>query len=128
MNKNFLKWHVKKEILHKEKQRPFFHEKEVWFCSLGVNIGFEQDGRGEEFLRPVVIIKKFNQQIFWGLPLTKNQRKSKYYFSFNLNKLTSTVILSQIRLIDGKRLHYKIGHISKVDFLEIKKHLMQLLA
>ena len=42
MKKDFKSWHGKKESLHHEKERPFFHEREVWFCSLGVNIGFEQ--------------------------------------------------------------------------------------
>jgi len=114
--------------LQGEKTRPFFHEREIWFCSLGENIGFEQDGRGEEFLRPVVIVKKFNQEVCWGIPLTKNQKKGRYYFSFLLNEATSTAILSQIRLIDSKRLQYKIGDLSEADFMEIKKRLTQLLA
>lgn len=128
MIKDFSEWHNKKEFLHNAKTRPFFHEAEVWFCALGANIGFEQDGRGELFLRPVIVIKKFNQETFWGLPLTKHQKKGKYYFSFGLNNATSTAILSQIRLIDGKRLNYKIGNIAKDDFIEIKKRLAQLLA
>lgn len=128
MKKDFLKWNNKKEFLHNDKERPFFHEGEVWFCSLGINVGFEQDGKGESFLRPIIIIKKFNQESFWSLPLTKHQKKGKYYFSFNLNDKISTAILSQIKLTDGKRLNYKIGNISRNDFIEIKKRLRQLLA
>ena len=128
MKKDFQKWHTKKEFLHEEKARPFFREGEVWFCALGANVGFEQDGRGEAFLRPIVVIRKFNQQIFWGLPLTKNQKKGQYYFSFTLNETVSTAILSQMRLIDGKRLQYKVGAIADADFAEIRKRLAQLLA
>jgi len=127
MKKDFSRWHKRKNFLHHEKKRPFFHEGEVWFCALGENIGFEQDGRGESFLRPIVVIKKFNQETFWGIPLTKHQKKGRYYFSFTLNGKISTAILSQIRLTDGKRLHYKIGNISNNDFIEIKKRLAQLL-
>lgn len=123
-----IKWHKNKEYLHEEKARPFFHEGEVWFCALGVNIGFEQDGRGESFLRPIIIIKKFNNESFWGIPLTKNKRKGKYYFSFKLNGEISTAILSQIRLIDGKRLYYRIGLISKKDSDEIKNRLKRLIS
>lgn len=128
MDKDFSQWHKNKEFLHNEKKRPFFHEGEVWFCIFGANIGFEQDGRGELFLRPAIIIKKFNQETFWGLPLTKHQKSGKYYYSFELNGAISTAILSQIRLVDGKRLNYKIGNIPKEDFIEIKKRLAQLLA
>ena len=65
-------WNEQKQKAHFGKQRPFFHEQEVWFCALGANIGFEQDGRGEGFLRPVLVLKKFNNEIFWALPMTKN--------------------------------------------------------
>lgn len=128
MKKNFQQWHTKKEILHKEKARPFFHESEVWFCALGANVGFEQDGGGNDFLRPIIVVKKFNNEVFWGLPLTKKQKNGAYYFSFALEGEISTAILSQIRLIDGKRLHYKIGKMTDADFVEIRKRLMRLLA
>jgi len=127
--KDFKNWHQKKIKLHEDKQRPFFHEREVWFASLGVNIGFEQDGRGDKFLRPVIVIRKFNNEVLWILPLTKNAKKSKYYMQVFISesKEPSTVILSQIRLLDSKRLQYKIGDISEDNYNEIKKRLAALI-
>ena len=129
MKKDFQKWHNRKELLHKEKIRPFFREREVWFCTLGVNIGFEQDGSGTEFLRPTLIIKKFNNEVFWGLPLTKNLKKSRYYYQFFIEKKEemSTAILSQVKLTDAKRLQYKLGDISEKDLMEMKKRLIEFL-
>ena len=56
MKKDFQTWHLNKSNLHENKERPFFHEREIWFTSVGVNIGFEQDGNGE-IHRPVIVIK-----------------------------------------------------------------------
>lgn len=64
MSKNFQKWHDKKSQIDDIKERPFFHEREVWFCHLGANIGFEQDGKGEDFLRPILVVRKFNNEVF----------------------------------------------------------------
>jgi len=36
--KDFKKWHNKKEQIDDIAKRPFFHEREVWFCHLGANI------------------------------------------------------------------------------------------
>lgn len=131
MKKDFQKWHIEKSAIHKDKKRPFFHVREVWFCSVGANIGFEQDGGGGRYLRPVLILYKFNNEVLWILPLTKHLKKGKYYFKVQIshnNKLSSsTVILSQIRLIDSKRLQYKLGDLSKNDFKELKKRLRALL-
>lgn len=125
----FNNWNEKKQKTHNDKQRPFFHEQEVWFCSLGANIGFEQDGRGDDFLRPVLVLKKFNNEIFWALPMTKNAKKGEYYHIVSLDgREPSTLILSQIRLIDGKRLAYKIGFIEMQDFAAVKEKIKQLLA
>ncbi len=85
MKKDFQKWHSKKAKVDKVENRPFFHEREIWFCHLGVNVGFEQDGSGEEFLRPIVIIKKFSNEVFWAVPLTKTDKRTKFYFSFTFN-------------------------------------------
>lgn len=128
MVKNYKIWHKQKIEIHEEKIRVFFHEREIWFTSLGANIGFEQDGRGDKYLRPVIILKKFNNEILLCIPLTKNNKKGKYYFSFMLCNNTSTAILSQIRLIDSKRLQYKIGNIDKENFFKIKEKLRQLIA
>ena len=53
-----------------------------------MNIGYEQDGSGNDFIRPVVIIRKFNNEIFWGVPLTKTRKKikkqsEKFYYKFS---------------------------------------------
>lgn len=129
LEKDFTHWHDRKEVIHCKKRRPFFRERDVWFCSLGVNVGFEQDGRGQQFLRPVVIVRKFNNEICWGLPLTKNAKQGPYYLSISpvAGREASAVILSQLRLIDVKRLQYKVGAVSEEEFREIKKRLIALL-
>lgn len=128
--KTYQIWHKIKCWLHNEKPRIFFHEAEILFCFLGENVGFEQDGRGQEFLRPVVVLRKFNNEVFWAVPLTKTEKKNHpyyYVFSFKQNE-TSSAILSQLRLIDGKRLKYKIGNIPEADFLALKAKIRQLFA
>lgn len=125
---DFDRWNGQKQLSHFEKERPHFREQEVWFCVLGSNIGFEEDGSGEDFLRPVLILKKFNNEIFWALPMTTSFKEGKYYFevSFGENK-KSSLILSQIRLIDAKRLVYKAGFVRMPEFKEIKKRVKSLL-
>ena len=130
MKKDFKNWHGQKIKIENDRPRVFFSEREIWFCYLGENVGFEQDGRGEEFLRPVIALKKFNNEVFWAIPLTKTKKKGKYYlsFSFRGESEISSAILSQIRLIDAKRLKYKIGDMKISDFENIKNKIRQLLA
>lgn len=133
MKKDYHKWHEKKSAVNAIENRPFFHEREIWFCTLGANVGFEQDGTGMDFLRPIIIIRKFNNEIFWAVPLTRLKKKlgkkaGCYYFSFSFKpRVVSAAILSQIRLVDARRLYYLVGEISTTDFAELKKRLKALL-
>ncbi|OGI28790.1 MAG: hypothetical protein A2288_03220 [Candidatus Moranbacteria bacterium RIFOXYA12_FULL_44_15] len=126
-NKNFDSWNFLKKKLHKKNKLPYFHEREIWFCHLGVNVGFEQDGQSDQSLRPVIILRKFNSEICIIIPLTKTLKNSIHYFIFSFNGRRSCAILSQMRLIDAKRLKYKTGDIDKVSFLKLKQKLKRLL-
>ncbi len=133
MKKDFKKWMEQKEKIHNDKVRPFFHEREVWFSSLGENIGFEQDGSGEKFMRPILILRKFNNDVIWAIPLTRTDKTGKYYFHISLvtddnaDNRPSVVILTQLRLVDAKRLQYKIGTVKEDEFIKIKEALIALL-
>jgi len=128
MRKDYTKWHEKKSQINEIEPRPFFHKREIWYCTLGVNVGFEQDGGGQDFLRPVIIFKKFNNEIFWAIPLTHTQKETKYYFQFIFQDgSSSAAILSQIKLVDARRLDHKIGDISKDDFEKLIKKFKDLL-
>lgn len=134
MKKDFKKWMRLKLGIHNDKIRPFFHEREIWFSSLGENVGFEQDGNGKNFMRPVVILKKFNNEVIWALPLTRTDKTGKYYFRISpvdgvdkADGRASVVILSQVRLVDAKRLQYKIGDVKEGEFVKLKEALVALL-
>src|SRR3989344_9068404 len=127
MEKDFQKWHKAKKELDKNLSRLFFHEREVWWCSIGLNIGFEQDGRGERFARPILVFKKFNNEVFWAIPLSTKIKKGKFYTPVALeDSVLRVAIISQLRLTDAKRLIDKIGTISDENYKLIQKAVINL--
>ncbi len=128
MGKDFKRWHSSKEKIDNREIRPYFYEREIWWCSMGVNVGYEQDGKGRDFSRPILVFKKFNKEVFIGLPLTTKPKVGRFYFSLKpYDGMQRKVILSQIRLFDSKRLQEKLSTLSLSEFNEIKKTLIQLL-
>lgn len=113
---DYYNWNKQKIDIERNKNRLFFHEREVWFTSLGLNIGFEQNGKGNNFLRPVLVLKKFSKDLLWIVPLSTAQKTGNYYHSIKFRNTENVVLLSQIKLIDSKRLQYKIGDVHKDDF------------
>jgi mRNA interferase MazF len=66
----FDKWNEEKKYLHSISERKdiFINPGEVWYIKMGINIGFEQNGK-KEFRRPVLVIKKIGN-MFLCMPLT----------------------------------------------------------
>ena len=127
MEKDFRAWHALKTELQNNPYRRFFAEREIWICSIGLNIGHEEDGKNERFLRPVVVFKKISSDEFWGIPLTSSERKEPFRYCFEFNGKTTTAILSQIRLLDGKRLLRRSGMMSEKAFFEMAKEFKRLI-
>ena len=103
------------------------NEGEVYWCSLGENIGDEENGKGSEFSRPVLIFKKFNNNIFLGIPMSTKNKESVYYVTVRLEYLIRSVIISQIRILDTKRLMKKIGYIPREDLERVKDSVIKLI-
>ncbi|MDP3764804.1 MAG: type II toxin-antitoxin system PemK/MazF family toxin [bacterium] len=93
-----------------------------------MNVGFEQDGTGEGFSRPVLILKGFSRQVCLVVPLTTSTKKNIYHVSAGVvDRLQAVAIISQVRLIDTKRLYKQIGTLDKEVFENIRKAVKDML-
>ncbi len=127
--KKFDEWNEVKKQVDTRSNVIQFKEREVYWASVGENIGFEQNGKGADFSRPVLIIKKLNNHLFFGVPLSTQSRTGSFFFEFELlSNKTSTALLVQAKAYDVKRLDQKIGMIQKNDFEQLKVKMKELLS
>ncbi|MDR3125943.1 MAG: type II toxin-antitoxin system PemK/MazF family toxin [Candidatus Nomurabacteria bacterium] len=129
MSKNYRKWTPVKIAINSSNSAPDgYNEREVWFCSVGENVGFEEDGKGEKFIRPVLILKIYNQFFCHVVPLSTTEKRNRFYYAFDggTGKI-SVALLTQSRAVSSSRLHRKIGKICKEDFVKIKTQIKELL-
>ena len=119
MEKKFDEWNILKKSIEDQpiKSELFLKPGEVWMIVLGLNIGHEQNGSGEHYSRPGLIIKKFNRNMFWILPLSTQQKDLDFYYNFTdpLGRDVA-VILAQIKLCSVKRIKRKLYDIDKENF------------
>ena len=92
------------------------------------NIGFEQNGSGQNFSRPMLVVMKFNNQMFWSIPLSTKQKGLDFYYNFtDPHNMKVSAILAQMKLVSLKRLNRKLYNILPTDLLEIKAKLKKFL-
>lgn len=112
---------IKKTINKSQVTNKYPKECEVWMSSLGLNVGYEQNGVGNSFLRPVLIIKKVNNQIFWCIPLSTKQKKIDFYYNFtDPNGKRVSAIFAQIKTQSQKRFHRKLYTMNNSDYVRLK--------
>ncbi|HMP19306.1 MAG TPA: type II toxin-antitoxin system PemK/MazF family toxin [Candidatus Paceibacterota bacterium] len=127
MQKNFDEWNEVKKKINKLDINRFYHEREIWWAKIGLNIGNEQNGNENDYERPVLIIKEFGKNICLIIPMTTSPQKHKYRFNIGLIKQrTASVIISQMRVIGTKRLINKIQTLDRKNFIQIRKNIRDL--
>jgi len=128
MEKDFDSWNQEKKNLedtgHKE---LVFHEGEIWWASIGINLGDEQDGKNDLFERPILVIRKFNKKLAWVLPLSTQEKKGMYYYPLEHEGKTFTVLLSQLKMASVKRFRRLIRKISPNQLSLIKGRVVEIL-
>jgi mRNA-degrading endonuclease toxin of MazEF toxin-antitoxin module len=128
MNKDFDTWNKQKKQINSGRRNRPYSPKEIWWCSLGVNVGSEQDGSGRLYRRPVLIIKGLSPTSCLAAPLTTSPEK--HFLRIPIGDITgkkSSVILSQMRVIDTKRFLGKIGFLGTDTFEFIRKAVKDML-
>ena len=115
-------WNEEKKKIHnreifyrdsngRQRSKIFFNAGEIWWVTLGKNIGGESYGKWPNFARPVYIFRKFSADSFLALPITSREKIGSWYLPIEFKWLKRTLILPQIRYMSAQRLLEKIADI-----------------
>jgi len=131
--KEFDKWNEVKKATDAKSFKIGIKSREIYWVKIGVNIGNEEYGKGNEFVRPVVIIRQLTKDLFIGVPTTTAEKENSDYFQSihytnkNGKDINSFAMILQQRVFSKKRLLYKIGMIKKEEFKIIVEKLKRLI-
>lgn len=119
MEEDFDEWNLLKKKIDNKKE-VFCNTREIWWCSIGINIGSEENGKNHLFERPILITKVFNKNICRVIPLTSTVKDDKNHISISYLDRTGSAILSQMKTISTRRLSRKMCRLDKEQFEKIK--------
>lgn len=118
---NYDEWNNLKKKISNKNIKILFKEGDIWWMSLGLNIGEEMYGKDYNFSRPVIVFKKLTSKTCIVLPLSTKQKQGTWYFSLKIQDKIQTISLHQIRFVSVKRFIKKIAQIPESDFELIRK-------
>ncbi len=120
--KDFAEWlPLKVKLDGLSHKAPFVSEGDIWWASIGENVGSEIGGKSKLFSRPVIIFRKLAHGFYFVLPTTTQVKSGSWYCKISHKGQTMNVCLHQARSIDFRRLSSKMGTIDGTDFEKIKE-------
>jgi mRNA interferase MazF len=123
--KEYNKWNEVKKDTQNDKKIRLFKHRDIFFIKMGQNIGYEQNGKGSNFVRPVVVLKKITKDMFIGIPLSTQIKPGSWFYQFEFNtkdKISKNIaIIPQIKMFSSQRLLNKIGVMPSNNFNELKE-------
>jgi UDP-N-acetylglucosamine 1-carboxyvinyltransferase len=120
--KRFLEWLGLKEKLHSVYRKPpLVSEGDIWWTSMGENIGREINGKNEKFSRPVLIFKKLSKELYVVIPFTSQQHTGSWYVPYKFGKKNMYACLHQVRSIDYRRFYTRLTQMGSEDFYQVQK-------
>lgn len=125
--KNFDSWNNVKKQLDSLEKDFLFKERELWWCSVGVNIKHEIDGKGSAFRRPILVVRKLSRTMFFGIPTTTQIKEGSWYVPITLRGKTMQVIISQARVFHVNRFESRMGMLDWKDFNEVLERMRLIL-
>jgi mRNA interferase MazF len=123
--KNFDGWNTQKRSLDALETVPDFKAREVWWCSIGANIGSEMCGKGATFTRPVLILRKTGPTTFLGVPATTSMTARFDHFPVRIKGRSGNLRLFGIRSYDARRLADRMGRLPEIEFAAVQKAIIE---
>lgn len=108
-------WNEQKKRINR-RNSVFCNIRDIWWCTLGLNIGSEQNGKNDIFERPVLVIRVFSKGICRIIPLTSSVKNDKHHLHITYENTEGSLILSQMRTISTKRLSRKMCRLDVIQF------------
>ena len=127
MIKDFDAWNKNKKELEDTPIKKYVHPKEIWWCSLGINLGAEIDGKNENFERPIILMRVYNKETMVILQITTKPKDDQFHHKIRTADKTVWVKLTQMRVISSKRLLRKVDVLDEASFEILRNIWKQLL-
>jgi mRNA interferase MazF len=121
-------WNAVQARMQISVQSQFPVRKQIWWASIGQNIGVEVNGKNNRFERPVLVLYAFNSHSLLVAPLTSTTDKHRFLIKFEHCGKIESVNISQLRTLSGKRFIKKISIMPANDFERVLTAIQEFLS
>jgi len=105
--KRFDEWNVLKQNIDSKKVEITIRVGDIRWIMFGTNVGSEIDGKGQQFLRPGLIINVIGHDLALVIPLTSKEKQLPRYIPFKTNGHYGSLCLHQMKVVSQNRILHR---------------------
>jgi mRNA interferase MazF len=128
MQKDFDRWNEVKKRLEGQARKILFREGVIWWCSVGINVTYEICGKGLEFRRPVLVLKKLSGSSFIGVPMSSKPKDGSWFMRLLVKDKQQTLLLHQVRMFSANRFESRLATAGEEELRSVRNGLRELLS
>lgn len=121
--KDFDGWNHRKQKIDAYTKIQHPKEREIWWCSIGINVGTEVFGKGGDYSRPVLVINADGAENCIVLPISSKIKRRLYSCSVKTDDgKFHSVLVFQIKNIDKRRLITKKYTLAVSEYKRVREY------
>lgn len=125
--KDFAGWAKVAEMLEDRERKVDVKPGVIFWAHVGVGVGLEEVGKGEEFTRPVLVLERLNQRIVLAIPITSQKKEGANCREIVVAGKIEYLLFDQLRTIDVKCLEQVIDEVDSVTLKKLRGDLLRIL-
>lgn len=125
--KDFAGWAKVAEVLEGRERLESYKRGVIFWANLGVNVGSSEDGKGERFTRPVLLLAMMNMTQALIVPITSQKKEGANYREIVVAGKIEYLLFDQLRTIDVKCLEQVIDEVDSVTLKKLRGDLLRIL-
>lgn len=125
--KDFVGWAKVAEEVEKRERPKYVKVGGIYWCNLGINIGSCEDGKGNNYTRPVLVLAKMNATQALIVPITSKQKVGANYREICVSAKIEYLLFDQLRMVDTKCLSDLIDDVGDNILKRFRSDLLNIL-
>ncbi len=125
--KDFAGWAKVAEEVEGRERASFYKSGVVYWTNLGVNVGSGEDGKGERFTRPALLLAMLNKTQALVAPITSQKKNGANYRDVVVAGKLEYLLFDQIRTLDVKCLERVVDEIDAATLKRLRGDLLRIL-
>ncbi len=119
-DQDFDQWNDVKKRINRDARLPVFNQGDIWWASVGQNVGSESFGKSELYRRPVLVLKKLAAYMCIAVPLSTQPKTGTWFVDITIHGQKQYALIYQTKAMSVYRFQNRLAQLDERDMQKVR--------